>query len=115
MPSLPQSTPPPTTPPPPIDLSNVTEATRRQIYDAVVSIHFNPTPEEVAEARRREEWYQRYDPDEARVTVGYLAGRWFVYWRIWDAEDNCPEDQEWEILRVEPSLTLPYGVEFYEV
>jgi hypothetical protein len=38
-----------------------------------------------------------------------------VYWRIWDAEDNCPEDQEWEILRVESSLALPYGIEFYEV
>jgi hypothetical protein len=81
----------------------------------VVAIHFNPDPEEVREARRKGEWYQRYGPDEARVTVGYLAGRWFVYWRIWDAEDNCPEDQEWSIVRVESNPSMPRGLEFYEV
>jgi hypothetical protein len=49
------------------------------------------------------------------LTVLHLAGRWFAYWRIWDAGDDAPEDQEWSIVRVEPSLSLPYGIEFYEV
>ena len=113
MPSLPQSIPP--TPPPPIDLSKVTEATRRQLYDIVVQVHFNPTPEEIHEAREAEEWFQRYGPDECRLAVAHLAGRWFAYWRIWDAGDDAPEDQEWSIVRVEPSLSHPYGVEFFEV
>jgi|SRR5882724_4304179 len=114
MPDRPQSTPLPPIPPA-IDLSEVTERTRRILYDAVVAIHFSPAPGEVLAAKQAGEWYQRYGPDECRVTVAYLAGRWFVYWRIWDAGDDAPEDQEWEILRVEPSLTLPYGIEFYEV
>jgi hypothetical protein len=113
MPSLPQSTPPPV--PPAIDLSEVTERTRRALYDAVVEIHFNPTPEDIREARKHDEWYQRYGPDECRLTVLYLAGRWLAYWRIWDAGDDAPEDQEWEVLRVESSLSHPYGVEFFEV
>jgi hypothetical protein len=116
MPDRPQSIPPaPPPPPPPIDLSEVTEGTRRALYDAVVEIHFNPTPEDIREARRTEEWYQRYGPDECRLTVLYLAGRWFAYWRIWDAGDDAPEDQEWVIVRVEPSGILPFGIEFYEV
>ena len=45
----------------------------------------------------------------------YLAGCWFLYWRVWDAEDDAPEDHEWKILRAEPSANAPYGVEFFEV
>jgi hypothetical protein len=101
--------------PPPIDLTKITEATRRQLYDAVVAVHFTMTPEEIREARHAEEWYQRYGPDECRLTVLYLAGRWFAYYRIWDAGDDAPEAQEWEIVRVESNPSMPYGVEFYEV
>jgi len=114
MPSLPKSIPPPPQPPA-IDLSEVTERTRRALYDAVVAIHFTPAPGEVLRARQAGEWFQRFTADECRVTVSYLAGRWFVYWRIWDAGDDAPEDQEWEILRVEASASHPYGIEFYEV
>ena len=114
MPDRPQSTTPPPVPPA-IDLSEVTEGTRRALYDAVVAVHFTITPEEIAEARKAGEWYQRFSPDECRLAVVYLAGRWFAVWRILDAEDDAPEDQHWSIVRVEPSLSLPYGVEFYEV
>jgi hypothetical protein len=31
-----------------------------------------------------------YGPDECRLTVLYLAGRWFAYWRIWAAGDDAP-------------------------
>ena len=72
MPSLPQSTPP--TPPPAIDLSEITERTRRALYDAVVAVHFSPTPEEIREAKREGEWFPTYSADECRVTVAYLAG-----------------------------------------
>jgi hypothetical protein len=112
MPDRPQSIPPA---PPPVDLAQVTEATRRQLYDIIVQTHFSPTPEEMEAARRAREWYQRYGPDECRLSVLYLAGRWFAYWRIWDAGDDAPEDQEWEVLRVEPKPSAPFGVEFYEV
>lgn len=30
-----------------MDLSTYTEATRRAVYDAVVAIYFNPTPEDI--------------------------------------------------------------------
>lgn len=111
MPDRPQSTPPA----PPIDLSKATEATRRQLYDIAVAVHFSPTPEEIREARLADEWVPRYSADESRLSVLHLAGRWFVYWRQWDAGDDAPEAQEWEILRAESNPAMPYGIEFYEV
>ena len=56
--------------PPPIDLSQVTEATRRAVYDAVVAVHFNPAPGEVLAAKEAGEWYPKYDADECGVAVG---------------------------------------------
>src|SRR3954452_22705305 len=85
----------------PIDLSVLTEATRRQLYDAVVAIHFTPNPGEVLAAKRAEEWYQKYSADECGLQIVYLFGRWFVVWRQWEGiEDDTPEAQEWEVLTV---------------
>jgi hypothetical protein len=98
-----------------IDLTLVTEATRRALYDAVVAIHFSPTPEEIREARRAEEWFPTHTADECRVAIVYFAGRWFVYWHIWDAGADAPESQQYEVLRVEPSPTSRFGIELYEV
>lgn len=103
------------TSPPGVDLAAVTEATRRALYDAVVAVHFNPSLEEVREARRQDEWYQRFGPDECRLTVLHLAGRWFACWRIWDAGADAPEDQEWSLVRVVQNRFRPYGIEFFEV
>ena len=50
----------------------------------MAAIHFNPSPEEVREARRNEEWYQRHDPDECEMAVLYIFGRWIVHWRVWE-------------------------------
>ncbi|HZF13429.1 MAG TPA: hypothetical protein VFE33_31945 [Thermoanaerobaculia bacterium] len=97
MPSLPESI--------PIDLSRVTEATRRALYDAAAAVHFAPTPG----------WSPRYGPDECRLTVAHLFGRWFVIWRDWDAKDDTPEAQCWFVLTVHPSDSAPYGVQFSEV
>src|SRR5436305_1743900 len=111
--SLPKSIPPTT--PPPIDLTRLTEATRRAIHDAIVQTHFTPAPGEILAAKRAGEWYQKYTADECGLTVLYLAGRWFAYYRIWEVEDDSPESHQWEILRVEPNPSMPHGVEFYEV
>jgi hypothetical protein len=101
--------------PPPIDLSRTTEATRRAIYDAIVEIHFTPAPGEILAAKQAGEWYQKYDADECGVTVLYALGRWVVAWRLWDVPDDAPEDQHWEVLRVEENLSAPYGIELYEI
>jgi hypothetical protein len=99
----------------PIDLSEITEGTRRALYDAVVAVHFTATREEVRAARKAEEWYPTYGPDECRLSVFHFAGRWFVIWRQWDAGDDVPEEQEWFILTARPALDAPFGVQFQEV
>ena len=101
--------------PPPIDLSQVTEATRRKIHDAIVEIHFTPAPGEILAAKRAEEGFQKYSADECGVTVLYILGRWLAYWRVWELEDDSPEAHQWEVVRVESAPSAPYGIEFSEV
>jgi hypothetical protein len=113
MPSLPQSIPP--VPPPPIDLSRTTEATRRQIYDAIVQIHFTLAPGEILAAKKAEEWYQQHTADECELAVLSILGRWIAYWRVWEFEDGSPEAHKWEVVRVESHPSAPYGIEFSEV
>ena len=113
MPSSPQFIPP--SPPPPIDLSRATESTRRAIYDAVVAVHFNPAPGEILAAKEAGEWYPKYGPDECGVAVAYAMGRWFVYWRQWDAGDSAPEEQQWEVLTVNARPGARFGIEFQEI
>jgi hypothetical protein len=109
-----QSIPP--VPPPPIDLSRTTEATRRQIYDAIVQIHFTVAPGEILAAKRAEEWYQKHTADECGVTVLYILGRWIAYWRVWEeVEEDAPESHQWEVVRVESHPSAPYGIDFSEV
>jgi hypothetical protein len=114
MPSLRKFTPPPL--PPAIDLSEVSEGTRRTLYDIVVAVHFSPAPGEVLRARKAGEWFPTYGPDECGLTVVHLLGRWFVVWRQWeDIEDDTPMEQEWFVLTARPSLSAPFGVQFQEV
>ena len=114
MPSFPKSTSPPPLPPA-IDLSEVTEGTRRRLYDIAVAVHFTVEPGASLQALQADEWFPRYGPDECRLAVFHFAGRWFVIWRQWDAGDDAPEDQEWFILTARPSLSAPFGVQFQEV
>jgi hypothetical protein len=107
MPDRPEST--------PIDLSRTTESTRRQIYDAVVLVHFSPAPGEILAAKEAEEWYPKYGPDECGVAVVYAFGRWFVVWRQWDAGDDAPESQQWEVLTVNARPGARFGIEFQEI
>jgi hypothetical protein len=112
MPNRPQSIPPA---PPPIDLSRLTEATRRQIYDAVVEIHFTHPPGEILAAKEAGEWYQKLDANECGVAVAYLFGRWFVVWRDWEVGDDAPESQQWSVLTVNARPGAPFGIDFSEV
>jgi hypothetical protein len=100
----------------PIDLTLPTEAIRRQLYDAVVAIHFTPAPGEILAAKRAGEWYQKHTADECGLQVVYLFGRWFVVWRQWEEiEDDTPESQEWEVLTVNARPSARFGIEFQEV
>ena len=113
MPDRPKSTPPSL--PPPIDLTRTTEATRRAIYDAVVATHFTPAPGEILAAKEAGEWYQVHTADDCGVAVAYALGRWFVVWRQWDAGDEAPEEQQWEVLTVNARPGAPFGIEFQEI
>jgi hypothetical protein len=74
---------------PPIDLSRVTERTRRQVYDAVAAIFFD-----------REESSRTYSPEEAGLAIHYFAGRWFAIWNDLDADADLPESVRRQILRI---------------
>ncbi|HXO22821.1 MAG TPA: hypothetical protein VOA87_23130 [Thermoanaerobaculia bacterium] len=114
MPGFPESTPP--TVPPPIDLTQVNEATRRALYDAVVAIHFAPwAPEEIAEAVRKDEWYLDHTAEDARVSLVYFAGRWIAWWRDLSADEDAPESAQFEVLTIYASPGEPYGIGFQEV
>lgn len=74
---------------PPIDLSRVTERTRRQVYGAVVAVFFD-----------QEDTSHTYSPDEAGLAVHHFAGRWFAVWEDLDADADLPEDVRRQIVRV---------------
>ncbi len=79
-----------------IDLSTYTETTRRAVYDAVVAIFFNPTPEEIAAAQADPENHPviTYSPDDAGLKVYHELGRWFRR----------------ELFLVEEVPTVPHGI-----
>jgi hypothetical protein len=105
------------TPTPSIDLGRVTEETRRALYDAVVAVHFTPTYDELQGAVRDPDnhWVPAYGPDEARLAVFYLYGRWVAVWRALDEPEDAPEEQRWTVLRIGPSGDGSGGVIFFEV
>jgi hypothetical protein len=87
-------------------LSQETEDTRRKLYDAAVTTHFTPTPEEPpADSKAQadpDNWQPpAYTPDQARLTVHFLYGRWFVAWRLLEEKDGeVPPHRLWTVLRV---------------
>ena len=102
----------------------VTEAKRRELYDAVVSVHFQATPEEVQRAAEDPEnhWVPSYGPDAAGLTVFHAFGRWFAVWKDLEVTEG-PAALRWRLLRIVPSPSAavpgpdsgPFGVELYEV
>jgi hypothetical protein len=102
----------------PHSLNRYTEETRRALY-AVVAVHFSPTPEEIREAQRKEEWYPTYGPEEAGLRVFHAYGRWFAAWRrlemMADPNHRLELYKRFEMLRVEKNCHLAEGLEFFEV
>ncbi|HKI05606.1 MAG TPA: hypothetical protein VKK31_26740 [Thermoanaerobaculia bacterium] len=95
--------------PKPLDLTRYTEATRRELYDRLVSIQFTPQdppldPEDAAPVQ---------DPDAAGLTVFYLFGRWFAYWQG-EPEPGLPSWRLTEMVRIQAADT-PDGIMLYEV
>lgn len=103
MPSLPHSIP---------DLEDAapTEALRRQLYDAVVRVAFpkDPDPDEIP---------PDFSPDDGRLVVFYVWGRWFAVWRDLDAEDedHLPLSRTWQVVRLQSDPSQPEGIMFHEV
>jgi hypothetical protein len=98
MPDLPDST-------PSLDLSRYTEATRRELYDRLVTIQTAPTPEDPAPS---------FDPEDAGLTVVYLFGRWFAFWRD-VPEPGLPEWRLTEMVRIQAAPDSPDGIILYEI
>jgi hypothetical protein len=93
-----------------IDLLDVTEATRRAIYDAVVATQFDVPPGTEASM-------PFYNADQAGLTVVYWAGRWFATWKVLEESDNpnLPPDAKHQLVRIFEAPELPCGVEFHDV
>ena len=108
-----------------VDLSHPTESTRRHLYELVVHVYFHPTPEEIEKAAvdPGNHWVPDYGPDEARLHVFYVYGRWFAAWealeekREADTQPPLPEWRRWSVVRIvedrDPSSAT--GVTFLEV
>jgi hypothetical protein len=93
--------------PTPLDLTRYTEATRRELYDRLVAIQFTPQDPADPEADPVQ------DPDDAGLTVFFLFGRWFAYWRG-EALPGLPSWRLTEMVRIQPADT-PDGIMLYEV
>jgi len=114
MPGSKQFSPPIAPPHPPrIDLSEVTEATRRALYDATVAVHFRVPP-------GTEDGMPFYNADQAGLTVWFGAGRWWAQWNALEETDNAnlPPAAKYQLLyiRQAPEASgAPFGVEFHGV
>lgn len=95
---------------PTLDLSRVTESTRRAIYDRVVELQFAPVPVNDVDTYSG----PSYSPDDAGLTVFHVFARWFVAWIDLD-EPRLPEDRRVQVLRITPSEDSPGGLLFEEV
>ena len=101
---------------PAIDLTQETEDTRRKLYDVAVATHFTGTSEERAQAQADPDSWQppAVTPDQARLTVLYIYGRWFVVWRLPEGETELPPDRLWTVLRVVQDSATG-ALEYHEV
>jgi hypothetical protein len=100
-----------------MDLSTYTEATRRAVYDAVVAIYFNPSPEEIAasDADPENHFVITYSPDTAGLKVYHELGRWLVTWLRLEMPPDVPEELRRELLIVEEVPGAPFGILLYEI
>ncbi|HVR98240.1 MAG TPA: hypothetical protein VMW27_16605 [Thermoanaerobaculia bacterium] len=103
---------------PSIDLNQVTESTRRALYDAVVEVHFSPTPAEVRRAAEDPDnhWAPDYGPDKAGLSVLWIYGRWIASWRSLEEPEEAPAEVRWTVLRISSDPEHGFGgLSFSEV
>jgi hypothetical protein len=104
-----------------VDLSRPTESTRRHLYELVVRVHFNPSPEEVEQAAQDpgNHWVPDYGPEQACLNVFFLHGRWFAVWEALEEKDadTLPPWRRWMMVRIveDPDPSSETGVTFLEV
>jgi hypothetical protein len=103
-----------------LDLEVFTEATRRQLYDIVVAVHFSVTPAERAAYEADPEnhwnhWIPTFTPDQSGLVVGRFAGRWFALWTILDAPADLPECRRLALVTITEDPSSRHGVAFHEV
>jgi hypothetical protein len=105
MPDLPDST--------PLDLTRYSEATRRALYDQIVEIQFAAEDPETA-TDPEDAWKPKQTPDEAGLTVFFLFGRWFAFWRD-VPEPGLPEWRLTEMVRIQAAPLAPDGIMLFEI
>ena len=99
------------------------EAIRRELYDAVVTVHFQPSPEEVQRAKEDPDnhWVPDYTPEQAGLTVHRFCGRWIAVWRSLEVEEeeasHGSEALLWTVLRIvpDPEGGATPAVQFLEI
>lgn len=94
----PKSTLPPL--PPRKEMYRYSETTRRQLYDRIAEEHFPiPSPEQIENARIKDEYLETRSAEQAGLMVVYVLGRWFALWRPAEppAKDAAERDL-WEVV-----------------
>lgn len=86
----------------PFDLTRFSEVIRRRLYDRITQIQFLRPG-------------NAYTPDEARLQVVYLAGRWFAVWVDLNEPAELPEHLRFRIMRIGASQAEPEAIELYEI
>jgi hypothetical protein len=84
------------------DLAQFSEAVRRRLYDRITEIQFD-RPD------------IRHTPDQARLQVVYLAGRWFAVWVDLDEPAIVPDHLRVKIMRIGARPSDPAGIVLHEV
>ena len=101
-------------PVPEMDFDVFHEDIRRILYGLVVRDNFTERALD-PEADPPEIWVPPYTPDEAKLEIFFLLGRWFATWRKLEVPDDAPEHERQELLRLEPHRHRPGDIEYTDV
>jgi len=97
-----------------LDLSRTAESIGRVLYDLVALENFGPRVLE-PETFPDDVWTAPYTPEEASLRVFPLYGRWFAAWQKLEVSPNLPEEERWELLRLEVDVQDPERLLYHEV
>jgi hypothetical protein len=84
------------------DLTQFSEVVRRRLYERITEIQFD-RPD------------IRHTPDQAKLQVVYLAGRWFAVWVDLDEPPMLPEALRVRIMRIGVRPSEPAAIDLHEV